>query len=455
MKVVISSGHGKYVSGASGYINEVTEARKVVDRVADLLNTAGVQATKFHDDTSHSVNENLDTIVNFHNSKTRDLDVSVHFNAYQTTAKAMGTEVLYVSSSGLEAAKPVVNAIAAVGFINRGPKKRTDLAFLNGTEEPAILIETCFVDSQADVNLYHQKFEQTCKAIADSIAGEASQPEPGPEPPSEYTAAEEEIMRIAGDSEIASYNWKDRGVAPTGFTLGFALAWAQCVMRWQANDPVVREMGKANTHNDATDALSWYNSNFQALGMSNENSSIDTLRHLFVLLHGLAMRESSGKHCCGRDQSASNTDSNTCEAGLYQTSYNAHGCSPHFDTVMEQYEAMQLKGYMEAFAEDVSCSQADWQCYGTGRGFDFQLLCKEQPAFAVESCALVLRNLRQHYGPINRKEAELRADSDQMLLDVQRYVMEPEPAPEPEPAEVEVTIKTKGNVKVIVTQVEG
>jgi N-acetylmuramoyl-L-alanine amidase len=444
MKVVISSGHGKYVAGASGYINEVTEARKVVDRVAELLNAKGVQASKFHDDTSHSVDENLVTIVNFHNSRgPHDLDVSVHFNAYVTTAKPVGTEVLYVSSSGLDKAEWVVDAIAGVGFINRGPKKRTDLYFLNQTRETAILIETCFVDSQADVNLYHQKFDEVCQAICDSIVGEAK-PEP---PPSEYTAEEEEVMRIAGDSDIASYNWKDRGVAPTGFTLGFALAWGQCVMRWQANDPVVREMGKANTHNDDTDALSWYNSNFRALGMSNENSSIDTLRHLFVLLHGLAQRESSGKHCCGRDQSASNTDSNTCEAGLYQTSYNAHDCSPYFDEVMEQYEAMMLKGYGEAFAEDVSCSQADWTCYGTGRGYDFQLLCKEEPAFAVESCALVLRNRRQHYGPINRKEAELVEASDRMLLDIQNYLLQEAPPPV-EQAEVAITIK--GNVKVTV-----
>ena len=61
----------------------------------------------------------------------------------------MGCEVLYVSSTGMEIADEVVDQICeASGLINRGPKKRTDLAFLNNTEEPAILIETCFVDSQ-------------------------------------------------------------------------------------------------------------------------------------------------------------------------------------------------------------------------------------------------------------------------------------------------------------------
>ena len=40
----------------------------------------------------------------------------------------------------------------------------------------------------------------------------------------------------------------------------------------------------------------------------------------------------------------------------------------------------------------------------------------------METCAIVLRNLRQHYGPINRKEAELRSEADTMLREVEEYV---------------------------------
>ena len=74
----------------------------------------GVDVKVFHDDTSHSQNENLETIVNYHNAQTRDLDVSVHFNAYVETAKPMGVEVLYVTQSAL--ASQVSAAIAACGF---------------------------------------------------------------------------------------------------------------------------------------------------------------------------------------------------------------------------------------------------------------------------------------------------------------------------------------------------
>jgi N-acetylmuramoyl-L-alanine amidase len=95
--IVISSGHGKYIRGASGYVDEVDEARKVVEKVADYYRQIGVTVYVFHDDVSTTQSENLDRIVDYHNSKTRDLDVSVHFNAYETTSKTMGCELLYVS----------------------------------------------------------------------------------------------------------------------------------------------------------------------------------------------------------------------------------------------------------------------------------------------------------------------------------------------------------------------
>jgi N-acetylmuramoyl-L-alanine amidase len=167
--IAISSGHGLYVRGASGILDEVDEARKVVDKVFLMLGSNGY---KFHDNTSRSQSQNLDTIVSWHNSLKRDLDVSVHFNASEQTSSPMGCEVLYVSESGLAIAKPLSAAISQAGnLINRGPKKRTDLAFLNGTHEPAVLIETCFVDSSADADTYKQHFDQICQAIAQTISG--------------------------------------------------------------------------------------------------------------------------------------------------------------------------------------------------------------------------------------------------------------------------------------------
>lgn len=236
------------------------------------------------------------------------------------------------------------------------------------------------------------------------------------------------IMMIAAASEVASFNWADRGEAPIGYTQGMALAFAQSYLRLKDHHPAVIEMAQANTHDDDVDAISWFNSDFEAIAMRNEVPGPTVLRHLYVMLLGLGMRESSGRHCEGRDQSASNTSSETCEAGLFQTSYNAHVCSPMFDVVMDEFETgSDVVGFMEVFRKGVSCSDSEWDNYGSGRGEEFQALCKSTPAFAVESCALVLRGLRQHYGPINRKEVQLLEISDRMFHSVQEYIDRAEP----------------------------
>lgn len=173
MSVAISSGHSAKVRGASDELDEVNEARRVVDRLGELLLSRSIEVATFHDYTSITQNENLNRICNFHNSCTRKLDVSVHFNAYVECSGPMGTEVLYVTQDGL--AEKLSAAIAeAGGFKDRGAKYRDDLFFLNGTEEPAVLIEVCFVDSEADAALYRKNFDNICQAIADVLIGHLS-----------------------------------------------------------------------------------------------------------------------------------------------------------------------------------------------------------------------------------------------------------------------------------------
>ena len=170
-RIVISSGHSKFVRGASDELDEVNEARRVVEHLADELSGRGVDVVTYHDDVSKSQDENLRRIVDFHNAQSRDLDISVHFNAYVETDKPMGVEVLYCTQGALAAEVSV--AIADAGdFINRGAKKRTDLYFLNNTAMPSILIETCFVDSTSDADNYRTSFDLICEAIASVLCDE-------------------------------------------------------------------------------------------------------------------------------------------------------------------------------------------------------------------------------------------------------------------------------------------
>src|SRR5262245_31344952 len=170
MRVCISSGHGAKIPGAIGPdpwgLDEHREAVKVVNRTAEFLRAAGVSVETYEDTVSTTQSANLDRIVAWHNSKTRDLDVSVHFNAYEpTTSKKMGTECLYITQSKLSA--DVADAISSAASLpDRGPKKRTDLAFLNGTDEPAILVETLFCDAKPDCDSYRQNFDDICQALA-------------------------------------------------------------------------------------------------------------------------------------------------------------------------------------------------------------------------------------------------------------------------------------------------
>ena len=169
VRVAISSGHGARVPGAVGILDEVREARRVVRRVAKYLGEMGVTVHEFHDDDSTTVAGNIAAIVGRHNALSRDLDVSVHFNAFVPSGEPMGTEVLYLTAG--EAAAGVSKAIAdAGGFRDRGAKFRDNLGFLNRTERLAILIEVCFVDSAVDARLYWANFDAVCLAIADALA---------------------------------------------------------------------------------------------------------------------------------------------------------------------------------------------------------------------------------------------------------------------------------------------
>ena len=177
-RIRMSSGHSTKCQGAIGILNEVMEATRVVDRTAELLIMRGVDCPTFHDTTSSDQNTNLHKITDWHNSKPRDLDVSVHFNANVETTSPMGTECLWVTQETL--ADHMADAIADVGFKNRGAKYRSDLWFLNQTTMPSILIEVCFVDSSADAALYKETFEEVCEAIATVLGGEARKQKPEP-----------------------------------------------------------------------------------------------------------------------------------------------------------------------------------------------------------------------------------------------------------------------------------
>ena len=232
-----------------------------------------------------------------------------------------------------------------------------------------------------------------------------------------------EIVQIAANSALARVSWDGgRGRAPLGYIKGMAVMFAVAQRKLAQGDPAAVEMSRAASSDSHRDALAHYASRFAALGMRNDVSGIDTLRHLFVLMIGLGMRELSGRYCEGRDRSASNTSADSAEAGLFQMSWDAHGASRQIPRLLDEYQANGGGGYREIFCEGVTPHRGDLDNCGSGTGLRFQQLCKDCPGFAVETAAVGLRNLRTHWGPINRREAELRQEADDMLQQVQRLV---------------------------------
>ena len=230
----------------------------------------------------------------------------------------------------------------------------------------------------------------------------------------------DEIIGLARASPLMTYEWANRGRAPAGYIKGMAVAWARVYAKWKSGNPAAVAMATAEKNAPSTDALSWYAAVFHDKNMANTSEGADTLRHLFVLLTGLGMRESSGRYCEGRDRSTTNTSSTTAEAGLFQMSWNAADFDPLMRIVRDEYT--ERTDLIEVFKEGVVAKTSDLENFGKGEGLDFQRLAKTCPAFAVEFAALGLRIGRKHWGPITNKKAEVHPDCDALFRAVQELV---------------------------------
>lgn len=170
MIIAVDMGHTRVSPGASGYLDELTEDRKIGAALISELEARGhavVNVTPADDSA-----EWLTGRAKRANAAGADRFVSVHLNA----GGGSGTEVYTTASSSMkaEAAKISANVAACLGLPNRG---RKDAAFtvLVKTTMGACLVEVCFVDRQADADAYRATTpEAIAKAIADGIDGKSS-----------------------------------------------------------------------------------------------------------------------------------------------------------------------------------------------------------------------------------------------------------------------------------------
>lgn len=233
--------------------------------------------------------------------------------------------------------------------------------------------------------------------------------------------AANEIANLAGNSSCASYSWKNRGHAPAGYIKGVALSFARSLCREKGapNSGLMKILAIPSINNTHKDVLSYYQSILSARGINTAVAGESAIHAVYSVGIGLGMRESSGTYCEGWDTSAgAHRLSAEAEAGPFQTSYDSMGASIELRHLYEEYQASPQKCFLETFKQGASCHPRS--ILGTGAGAQYQAFTKSCPAFAAEYAMTLLRLQRSHFGPINRREAEVVPACVSMLKNVQQ-----------------------------------
>lgn len=216
MKFNVHAGHnpeGKIACGAKGILDESRENRIVKDKVIQLLRAAGHEVYDCTVNDGTSQGDVLRRIVEKCNSRSVDLDISIHFNSgrndYVGDGSIGGTEVFLYNIAesnkvAIQYGKAIVESIASLGFRIRDDaipdhvKTDSQLYVLKNTKAPAVLIECCFVDDKDDADLYNA--DQMAQAIADGVIAIAGSSAPVQEPTPAPTPAPVQTSHYVGEN---------------------------------------------------------------------------------------------------------------------------------------------------------------------------------------------------------------------------------------------------------------
>lgn len=178
MRILLIAGHGgdPYDPGAvgNGY-REAVETRRLATAIAPMLRGYGFDVVMF--DPKQDAYKVLKYGGSLPLSGVQYV-LEIHLNAAANDpggdGHTTGTEVLIHTTEetdGVE--KAICRRIAALGFKNRGVKRRGDLLVMNTVKRRGVshgLVEVCFIDDRDDMYLYNAKFYDIARAIADGVA---------------------------------------------------------------------------------------------------------------------------------------------------------------------------------------------------------------------------------------------------------------------------------------------
>lgn len=205
MRIAIAGGHSAYARGASGYLDEYDCDRAFVAQLVEAFENQGWYVTDCSNDAG-GVKEELYEECRAANASGADLFIAVHFNAGGGT----GTEVWHYPYSSAETyARDVSRELAtALGLPNRGAKSTTGLYVINHTVMPAILIEVCFVDTEADAEAWHStSWDDLCGAVVRGLGGDYDEKEEGM-----LTEHQDKLLATIYEQVTGTYDPTGRGV---------------------------------------------------------------------------------------------------------------------------------------------------------------------------------------------------------------------------------------------------
>lgn len=179
MKICIDAGHNfsGFDTGAVGNgLQEHIVTYKIADMLKDYLHSVGVKTLMtrpaLETNVGYNLQSSLESRANLANDNNCDLFISIHCNS-NINKSANGTETL-ISAKGGEAEK-LANAIQKnivneLKTTDRGVRVDNEylgynLAVLEKTKMPAILIESAFISNEKDAKLLKNDLISFSKAI--------------------------------------------------------------------------------------------------------------------------------------------------------------------------------------------------------------------------------------------------------------------------------------------------
>lgn len=167
--IIIDAGHGGYDNGAfdNGRLEKDDNLRLAL-AVGNRLEAAGfpVLYTRTTDVYQRPIDK-----ARIANESGGDYFVSFHRNSSPERNTYSGVQTLVFADEGIKGqlARNINAELGKVGFNDLGVPERTNLVVLKRTQMPAVLIETGFINTDADNELFDTRFDDIADAIARAI----------------------------------------------------------------------------------------------------------------------------------------------------------------------------------------------------------------------------------------------------------------------------------------------